>query len=139
MILDVAHNDPFFVQIGSQKTIFKRFYQLFFRTNGLQHKLLKLIESPNIFHFRNQPKKSKVGVVFWRKIWAKFKSNVVKKQRNWHYQWMGFVQVLHEELHLKAKSSGYRNTSVDIEGQNSKKYHAHLKKIRTKFVPTILG
>ena len=44
------------------KTIFKRFYQFFFRTTGLQHKLLKLLESPNIFHWRST-KKSKVGVV----------------------------------------------------------------------------
>ena len=49
-ILGSAHNDPLFVQIGSNKTIFKRFYQLVFRTAGLQHKLLILIESSNIFH-----------------------------------------------------------------------------------------
>ena len=49
-ILGSAHNDPIFVQIGSNKTIFKRFYQLVFRTAGLQHKLLILIESPDIFH-----------------------------------------------------------------------------------------
>ena len=36
----VAHNDPF--SDGSKKTIFKRFYQLLFRTAGLQHKLLIL-------------------------------------------------------------------------------------------------
>ena len=48
-ILGMAHNDLFSVQIGSKKTIFKRFYQLFFRTSGLQHKLLILIVSPNIF------------------------------------------------------------------------------------------
>ena len=49
-ISGVVHNDPFSMQIGSKKTIFKRFYQLFFRTAGLQHKLLILIVSPNIFH-----------------------------------------------------------------------------------------
>ena len=36
----------------AQKTIFKRFYQLFFGTTGLQHKLLILIESSNIFHWK---------------------------------------------------------------------------------------
>ena len=40
--MGVAHNDPSFVQIGPKKTIFKRFYQLFFRTTGLQHKVLVL-------------------------------------------------------------------------------------------------
>ena len=44
------------------KTIFKRFYQLFFRTTGFQHKLLILIEFPNMFHWKST-KKSKVGVV----------------------------------------------------------------------------
>ena len=56
-ISGVAHNDPFYVQIGPQKTIFQRFYQHFFRTNGLQHKLLILIESPNIFHWKSAKKK----------------------------------------------------------------------------------
>ena len=69
----MAHNvcnDPFFVQIGPIKTlIFKRCYQLFFRTTRLQHKFLILIESPNTFHWKSA-KKSKVGVVFG-KIGAK--------------------------------------------------------------------
>ena len=51
-ILGMAHNYPFFVQITPNKTIFKRFYQLFFKTTGLQHNLLILIESPNIFHWK---------------------------------------------------------------------------------------
>ena len=63
----MAHNDLFSVQIGSKKTIFKRFYQLFFRTAGLQHKLLILIVSPNIFYWKSA-KKSKVGVVFGAKF-----------------------------------------------------------------------
>ena len=66
-ILGVAHNNPFSVQIGSKETIFKRFYQLFFRTAGLQHKLLILIVSPNIFHWKSA-KESKVGVVFGAKF-----------------------------------------------------------------------
>ena len=65
--LGVAHNSPFSVQIESKKTIFKRFYQLFFRTAGLQHKLLILIVSPNIFYWKSA-KKSKVGVVFGAKF-----------------------------------------------------------------------
>ena len=46
--MSVAHNDPFSVQIGFKKTIFKRIYQLFFRTVGLQHKLLTLITAVQI-------------------------------------------------------------------------------------------
>ena len=63
----VVHNDPFFVQIGSKKTIPWRFYQFFFRTTGLQHKLLTLIEYPNIFHWKSA-KTRKVGVVFVAKF-----------------------------------------------------------------------
>ena len=62
-VLGVAYNDPFSVQIGSKKTIFKRFYQLFFRTAGLQHKLSILIVFPNIFHWKSA-KESKLGMVF---------------------------------------------------------------------------
>ena len=57
---------PFLCKLGPKKTIFKTFFQLLFRTAGLQHKLLKLIESPNIFHWK-AVKKSKVGVVFGEK------------------------------------------------------------------------
>ena len=65
-ILVVDHFDPILVQIGPKIAIFKRFYQFFFRTTELQHKLLILIESPSIFH-------AKLGPVLW------------KKQRNWHF------------------------------------------------------
>ena len=57
---------PFLCKLGPKKTIFKTFFQLLFRTAGVQHKLLKLIESPNIFHGK-AVKKSKVGVVFGEK------------------------------------------------------------------------
>ena len=33
-ILGVAHNGQFSVQIGSKKTVFKRFYQLFLDSRG---------------------------------------------------------------------------------------------------------
>ena len=66
-ILGVVHNDPFSMQIGSKKTIFQRFYQLFFRTAGFQHKLLILIVSSNIFHWKSV-KESKVDVVFGAKF-----------------------------------------------------------------------
>ena len=47
--LDVAHDDPFSAQIGSKKPFLIGFTN-FFRTSGLQHKLLILIVSTNIFH-----------------------------------------------------------------------------------------
>ena len=71
-ILGVVHNDPFSMQIGSKKTIFQRFYQLFFRTAGFQHKLLILIVSSNISHWKSV-KESKVGVVFGPKFLSFFR------------------------------------------------------------------
>ena len=61
----MAHNYPIFVQIGPKKQFLKRFFQLFSRNAGLQHKLLILIninESINIiesltYFIGNQPKK----------------------------------------------------------------------------------
>ena len=47
----MAHADPFVVQIGPKKAIFVDILPtFFFRTTGLQQKLLKLIESSNIFN-----------------------------------------------------------------------------------------
>ena len=80
-ILGVAHTEPFVVQIGPQEEILRGFTNFFFRTTGLQQGLLILIESHNIFYWKST-KENKVGVV----LGAKFVSNVVKKQRNWHYQ-----------------------------------------------------
>ena len=67
-ILGVAHNvmTSFQCKLGPKKTIVKRFYQLFFRTTGLQHKLL-ILYPLNIFDWKSA-KKSKAGVVFGAKI-----------------------------------------------------------------------
>ena len=119
------------MQIGPQKTIFKRFYQLFFRTNGLQHKLLKLIESPNIFNWKSAKKKQS-GCGLWGKIWAKLGPMLWKNKET------GIINGLFSNfawgIHLKARSSGYRNTWVEIEGQNSKKYHIW-RKLGLNFCP----
>ena len=58
-----------FVKIGPKKQFLEMFYQLFFRTAGLQHQvsLLISIESPNICHWKSASK-SKVGVVFGAKF-----------------------------------------------------------------------
>ena len=128
-------NNPFLVQIGHTKTIFKKFYQPFLRTNGFQHKLLKSIESPNIFQWKSAKK------VYW--VWSlrqnlgQIRSNVVKK-----YKETGHINELFSNfawgIDLKEESSGYRNIWVEIGDQTSKIYH-NLKKIRTKFLPCILG
>ena len=66
----MAYNDHFFVQIRPKKVIFQSFYQYFLRTTGLQHKLLKLIESSNIFHWKSAKKKeTRCGL--WEEIWVK--------------------------------------------------------------------
>ena len=70
---------PCLCKLGTKKTIFKRFYQLFFRTTGLQQELLILIESPNIFHWKSA-KKSKVGVVCRANL-GQIWHNVVKKTK----------------------------------------------------------
>ena len=62
--MGVAHNDPFSVQINwVQKNNFEEVLPAFFRTAGLQHKLLILIVSSNIF-YQKPAKESKVDVVF---------------------------------------------------------------------------
>ena len=55
----MGHADPFVVQIGAQKLIFRGFTFFFFRATGLQQKLLTLIESPNIFHWKSAKKGKK--------------------------------------------------------------------------------
>ena len=86
-----------------------RFYQLFFRLTGLEHKLLLLIESPNFIG--NQPKKVKVvwslgqnlgQIWFWC---GKNKETGIS---------VGFFSYFAWVIHL-AWSSGYRNTRVKIE------------------------
>ena len=110
--LGVAHNDPFPVQVESKKTIFKRFYQLFFRTAGLQHKLLILIVSPNIFHWKSA-KKSKVGVIFEEILGPKLVQCCEKKPKKLVFS-MGFFLYFAWGIHLQ-KGNGYINTWVEIE------------------------
>ena len=63
----MANDCPFFVKIGPKKQFFQGFVNFFFRTSGLQHQLLILIESPNIFNWKSA-KEMKVGVVFGAKF-----------------------------------------------------------------------
>ena len=105
--MGVAHADPFLVQIGPKKAILEVLLN-FFRTTGVQHKLLVLIESHNIFNWKSE----------W--VWSKL-VQCCEKTKKMAIS-IGFFHILHEE-HLKARSSGYKNTGVQIEGQCSKKYH----------------
>ena len=74
-----------------------------FRTTGLQLKLLILIKSPNIFHWKNQ-EKNKVGVVL-----GKIKINVVKKVKETGIINM-FFSYFAWGIHFKEGRSGCANT-----------------------------
>ena len=64
--MGVAHSDPIFTQGGSKNGIsFSEVSPIFFRNAGLKSKLLKSVESPNIFHWK--PAK-KVGVVLGQNL-----------------------------------------------------------------------
>ena len=68
----MAHSDPFFEQVWSKNGNFQRFYQISFRTTGLQLNLLILIESPTTFHWKLA---KKVGVVLGQNL-DQIKSNI---------------------------------------------------------------
>ena len=68
-IVSDAHNYPLFAQIGTKKQLLRGFTNCFFINAGLKHKLLILVESPNIIFWKTA-KKCKFIVVFG-KIWAK--------------------------------------------------------------------
>ena len=65
----MTHADFFVVQIGPEKAIFLEVLQFFFRITRLQPKLLILIESSNIFHWKSTKRQSWCGLR--GKIWAK--------------------------------------------------------------------
>ena len=64
--MGVAHAGLLVVQIGPEKQ-FLEVLPNFFGTTALQQKLLILIESPKIFHWKST-KKKKVGVVLGAKF-----------------------------------------------------------------------
>ena len=73
--------------------------QKFFRIIGVQLKLLILIESPNIFHWK-PAKKIKMGVVLEENL-GQIRSNVVKKKVKKLALSIGFSHILHREYILK--------------------------------------
>ena len=66
--MGVAHSDTFFAQVGPKNGNFYRFYQIIFRTTGLQLNLLILIKFSHIFHWKPAKKKNKVGVVLGQNL-----------------------------------------------------------------------
>ena len=101
---------PFLCKLGPIKQFLRCFTHFFFKTTGLQHKLLILIESLNICHWKSV-KKSKVCVVFG----AKFGPNLVKcceKTKKLVFQWVFFIFWI--RYSLQAPSSVHRNTCVKI-------------------------
>ena len=89
-ILGVGHNDLFFCKVGPKSKLLEILpHFFFFRTTGLQHKLLILIESPNIFHWKSAKKES--GCSLFGAKFGQIRYNVVKKQRNWHFNRVFFI------------------------------------------------
>ena len=77
---------------------------IFFRTAGLQLKLIELyIESPNIFHWK--PAKNKVGLVFGQNL-GKIRSMFEKKVKKLAISILiGFSIILHGEYILKEEAA----------------------------------
>ena len=99
-----------------------KFTNFFFRTTGLQHKFLILIESPNKFHLNlqnnnnNNKNKNKVGVVL-----GQITSNVNKKSKKTHII-NSLLSYSAYGIHLK-NGVEIINTWVEIFDQYSYRYH----------------
>ena len=57
----MAGTGPLFVQVGPPKIAISRGFTTYFKTTGLQLKLLVLIESPHMFHGKSAKKQSGCG------------------------------------------------------------------------------
>ena len=118
---------PIMTSFLCKKAIFKRFCQIFFGTTRMQHKLLILIESPNIFYWKS----AKKGKQMWSlgQNLGRTRSNVAKKQQNWHFDCF-FFSYFPWGIQLKARRSVNGNTQVEI----SQKYHIS-RKLGQNFCP----
>ena len=74
------------------KNNFLEVLELGFGTAGLQHKLLTVIESPNVFHWKST-KKVKC-VVCGAKSGPNFIQCCEKTKKNWYFS--GFFDIFHE-------------------------------------------
>ena len=124
--------NSFFFILGEIK--FLRGFTNFFSELLDSNKLLILIESLIIFHWKSA-KKSKVIVVFEQNL-GQIRSNVVKKTKKLAFQGC-FFHNLHEvyrPIHSKARSCGSRNNWVEIKGKISYKQHIW-RKLRQNCYP----
>ena len=96
-VLGVAHTDPFFCASWAKKWQFLEVLPIFFRNTRLQLKLLIIIESNTIFHWK--PAKNKVGVVLVQNL-GQIRSNVVKKVKKLALS-IHFSHTSHGEYMLK--------------------------------------
>ena len=99
-ILGVIHGAPIFAKVGPKNGNFWEFQQIFFRTTRFQLKLLQLIESLNIFHWK-AAKKVKVGVILGENL-GQIKPNDVKKVQKKALS-IDFFPILQGEYLLKQK------------------------------------
>ena len=117
-ILGVTHNDPSFVQIGPKKQFLRGFTNLFSEVMDCNTSYVWKYFSGN------QPKKVK-----W--VWSLGQNWAKLGPMLWKNKETGIINGLFSNfawgIDLKARSIGYRNTWVEIEGQNSKKYHIKRK------------
>ena len=98
---------PFLCKLGPKMVIFRGFTNLlfFFRTAGLQLKLLILIESPKIFYWKSG---KKVGMVLGQNL-GQISSNIVKKVKKLALS-IGFFPYFAWGIPFKAQGSGFTNT-----------------------------
>ena len=108
----MGHTDPFFVQVGQKMTIFRGFNNFYFRTNGLQLKLLILIESLNIFHWKTAKKTQQSGCGLGAKSGPIYLKCCEKRKEtgiiNRFYSYFAWG------TNFKARSTGCTNTCVEI-------------------------
>ena len=89
----MAHNDPFFVQIGSKKQFLRGFTNLFSELqDGNTSLILILMESPNIFCW-----KSTIKWVWSPGLnWVKFRIILQKKKKEKLLFWSFYIYILLE-------------------------------------------
>ena len=107
---------PILHKFSQKMLIFRGFSKFFFRTTGFQLKLMILIASPNIFHWK-PAKKIKVGLVLRQNL-GQIRPNVVKKVKKLVFV-NRFFFIFYMGIPFKAKSSGCTYTWVEIYGKYS--------------------
>ena len=118
-ILGVVHNDPFFMQIGSKKTIFQRFYQLFSELLDFRAQVINIIivSSKHTYFIGNWSKRVK-WVWYLGQNMGKIRSNVMKKTKSKElvFQWVFFLFSMYTFTSKKVRVA--MSTSVLILSAN---------------------